>query len=137
MRLTVAHLRIAAIIGGVGLMAFAAMQGMYLIGYDSPFMPGVVSLLFTAAWIFLLRRYGPRPQQPIDPRRQRVWFLSSLAAAGALAVIGMAAALWMGAHAARAVPCPARSGADTVLSSDDVSNSGQALGAAAGCRQPS
>src|ERR1700716_369104 len=95
MRPTVAHLREAAMVGGGGLTAFAVMHVTYLLGYDSPFMPGAISLIFVALWILLLKRYGPRPQLPVDPRRQRVWFLSSLAASGALAVFGMIAALWI------------------------------------------
>jgi drug/metabolite transporter (DMT)-like permease len=105
MRPTVAHLREAAIVGGLGLTAFAVMHATYLIGYDSPFMPGAISLIFVALWIFLLRRYGP--QGPVDPHRQHIWFLSGLAACGALAVLGLVAALWIGAtHAGPSAPCP-------------------------------
>jgi hypothetical protein len=93
-------------VGGLGLAAFATMHVTYLLGYDSPFMPGAISLVFMALWILLLRRYGP--QGPVDPRRHQVWFLSSLALCGALAALGMIAALWMGAiYAAPSAPCPA------------------------------
>jgi purine nucleoside phosphorylase len=96
MRLTTTHLRDAAIIGGAGLTAAIAICVTYRIGFDQSYMPGVISVAVMGLWIFLLGRYGPRPQHPIDPRRQRIWFLSSLGAAGALAVVGMIAALWMG-----------------------------------------
>jgi hypothetical protein len=147
MRLTVAHLREAAIIGCVGLIAFAAMRMAYLSGNDSPFMPGAVSLFLVALWIFLLRRYGPRPQRPVDPRRQQIWFLSSLAASGALAVFGMIAFLWIrGTYAEPSAPCPPRSSTNAAPPNDDVSTNRHALspaaeekiaGAAAHCDQPS
>jgi hypothetical protein len=147
MRLTVAHLREAAIIGCVGLIAFAAMRMAYLSGNDSPFMPGATSLILVALWIFLLRRYGPRPQGPVDPRRQQIWFLSSLAASGALAVFGLLAFLWIrGTHAEPSAPCPARSSTNAVPPNDGVSTNRRALppaaaekivDAAARCDQPS
>ncbi len=95
MRLTVTHLRDAAIIGGVSLIAFAAMRVTYLIGHDSPLMPATVSAIFFALWFFLLRQYGPRSLRPVDPRLQRVWFLSSIVAGGVLAVFALIAALWI------------------------------------------
>ena len=147
MRLTVAHLREAAIIGCVGLIAFAAIRVAYLSGNDSPFMPGVISLFLVALWIFLLRRYGPRPQRPVDPRRQQILFLFSLAASGALAVFGLLAFLWIrGTHAEPSAPCPVRSWTNAVPPNDDVSTNHHALspaeheriaGAAARCDQPS
>ena len=109
MRLTVAHLREAAIIGGASLIAFAAMYVTYLTGHDGFFMPGAISAIFMALWIFLQRRYEPRPQRPVDPRRKLVWFLSSIAAGGVLAVFGLIAALWIGGtYAQPDAPCPAR-----------------------------
>lgn len=90
MRLTMAHLREAAIVTSAGLVALAAMRvTIELIGYDSPFLPGAISAIFIALWIFLIRRYGPRG--PVDPRRQRMWFLSGIAAAGGLAISGLIA----------------------------------------------
>ena len=107
MRPTVAHLGEAALVGSVSLTAVTAMWLTYQAGLDSPFMPGTVSLIFTALWIFLLRRYGPRG--PVDPRRQQILVLSGLAVCGAVAVLGLVAALWIGAtHAAPDAPCPVR-----------------------------
>jgi hypothetical protein len=94
MRLTVAHLRVAGTIAGTGLFAFAAiLMANYLIGHASPFMPGVISAIVMAAGIFLLRRYGTRG--PVDPHRRKGWLFSGLAAAGALAAVAFAAALWV------------------------------------------
>jgi len=107
MRPTVAHLREAARVGSVSLTAVTAMWLTFLGGRDSPFMPGTVSLIFVGLGIFLLRRYAP--QGPVDPQRQQIWVLSGLAACGAVAVLGLAAALWIGAtYAASDAPCPVR-----------------------------
>jgi hypothetical protein len=103
------HVRWAAIIVGWGLLAFAAMRmADQLIGHTSSYTPAIVSAIFSAVWIFLCRRYGPRG--PVDPRRQRIWFLSGIAAAGALAVVGLIAAEWIReAYPEPSAPCPARS----------------------------
>src|SRR5258708_3583677 len=146
MRLTAMHLRDAAIVGGAGLTAAAAICVSNRIGLDQFFVPGVISAAVMGLWIFLLRRYGPRPQHPIDPRRQRIWFLSSLGAAGALAVVGMIAALWMGRiYPEPPVPRPARSSANAVstnggMSTQDLARSSaeeQIIGSAARWHQPS
>ena len=111
MRLTATHMRWTAIITGWGLLAFAAMRAADgLIGHSSPFTPGVVSAIFCAVGILLLRRYGPRPTAPVDPRRQRILLMSGVGAAGALAVVGLIAAAWMAEiHSLPTVACPARS----------------------------
>jgi hypothetical protein len=146
MRLTGVHLREAAIIGGAGLIAFVAMYVTYLIGHDSFFMPGAISAIFMAVCIFLLRRYEPRPQRPVDPRRKMIWFLSSMAAAALMAVIGLIATLWIGGtYLEPGAPCPARSSVNVVSPNGDVNAKGLAAspaeekiaGAAARCRQPS
>ena len=94
MRLTLTHLREAALIAAVSLFAFAAIVvADHQVGRDSPFTPGIVSLILVGLWIFLLRRYGPRG--PVDPLLQRRWVLSSMAASGVLAVFGLIAAVWM------------------------------------------
>jgi hypothetical protein len=95
MRLTVRHLLWAAALAGLGLSAFAAMRvADHLIGHASSSTPGIVSAIFMAVWIFLVRQYGPRG--PVDPRRQRIWLLSSLAAAaGAMPVFWLIAAGWI------------------------------------------
>jgi len=96
MRLTVAHLREALMVAGVGLIAFAAIRGAdRLLGHGNPFLPGSISLIFVAAWIFLLSRYGRRPNRPLDPRRRRLMFLFSIAASGALAMIGAIVSMWL------------------------------------------
>jgi hypothetical protein len=136
MRLTMAHLREAAIIGGAGLMAFAVMYLTYLIGHDQFFMPGAISVIFMALWIFLQRRYEPRPRHPVDPRRRLVWFVSSIAAGGALAVFGLIAALWMGRTQAEPnTPCPARSSTNAVAPDDANTNGPAWRSAAAQCVQ--
>ncbi len=96
MRPTVVHLREAAIIVSVGLIAFAAIRvSDHLIGHDSPSLPGIISLIFAALCIFLLGRYYPRSLRPLDPRRQRIWFLSALGASLALGLFGLIAAVSM------------------------------------------
>jgi hypothetical protein len=112
MRLTVAHLRDAALIGGVGLIAFAAMRAAdHLIG-PSPFMPGMIAAIVMAAWIFLLRRYGHRWYRPMDRRRKQIWFLSSLAAAIGM---GLLAIVWMQGIIPKQLPsCAAQSWTDAV-----------------------
>src|ERR1700674_5500532 len=128
MRLTVAHLREAAIIGGTSLTALAAMSATYLIAHDRLFVPGAISLIFGALVIFLIRRYEPRPQRPVDPRHRRIWFLSSLAAGGALAVSGLIAAVWIrGTYPEPGAPCPARSWTNAVPRNDEVSTNSPTL----------
>jgi|ERR1700738_479438 hypothetical protein len=106
MRLTMTHVRWAAIIAGWGLLAFAAMRAAdQLIGHTSPFTPGIVSAIFSAGWIFLCWRYGPRG--PVDPRRQRIWLLSGIAAGAALAVVGLIAASILATRPAPSASCPA------------------------------
>jgi hypothetical protein len=109
MRLTIRRLLWAAALAGFGVTAFAAMRlADHLIGRPNLFTPGAVSAIFMTVWIFLVRRYGPRG--PVDPRRQRIWFLSGIAAAGALAVVGLIAAEWIReAYPEPSAPCPARS----------------------------
>jgi hypothetical protein len=104
-------MRAAAMICGVGLVAFAAMWvADRTIGHTTPFMPGLVSAVVMAVWILLVRRYGPRG--PVDPRRQRKWLVSGLAAAGALAALGFGAVFWMGQI--RAVPSVACAAAASI-----------------------
>jgi drug/metabolite transporter (DMT)-like permease len=94
MRPTMAQLRAAAAIAAIGLTAFIAMRlADHLIGHDRPFTPGIVSAVFIGLVIFLLRRYGPRG--PVDPRRQRIWFLSALAASGVVTACGLIASVWI------------------------------------------
>jgi hypothetical protein len=89
-----AHLRAAAAIAAIGLIAFIAMRlADHLIGHDRPFTPGIISAIFIALVIVLLRRYGPRG--PVDPRRQRIWILSALAASGVVTVCGLMAGVWI------------------------------------------
>ena len=111
MRLTATHMRWTAIIAGWGLLVFAAMRAADgLIGHSSPFTPGVVSAIFCAVGILLLRRYGPRPTAPVDPRRQRILLVSGVGAAGALAVVGLIAAAWIAeTYSMPPVACPAGS----------------------------
>lgn len=95
MPLNAAHLRETGVLAGAIVVTLAAMfTVMHALGPDSPFVPGTMAAVFIALSIFLLRRYGPRG--PIDPRRQRVWFLSAFAASGTLAIFGLVAAFWMG-----------------------------------------
>jgi hypothetical protein len=95
MRLTRAQLREAAIIAGLGLIAPAAMVVTdLLIGRDSPFMPAIISSIFTAAWIVLASRLGGA-SQPVDPRRRRIWLLCNVAACAVLAVLGAITAEWI------------------------------------------
>jgi hypothetical protein len=84
----------AVALAGFGVTAFATMRmADDLIGYASPFTPGIISATFMAAWICLVRRYGPRG--PVDLRRQRIWFMASLAAAvGIIPAVGLIAG-WM------------------------------------------
>ena len=106
MRLTMAHVRWAVIIAAWALLAFVAMRAAD--GLIGPFTPGVVSAIFCAVGILLLRRYGPAG--PVDPRRRRIWLLSSVAAGGALSVLGLIAAMWMAQmHSVPAAACPGQS----------------------------
>ncbi len=109
MRLTSRHFFEAAIVCGVALSALAAFFVIdSLVGYDSFARPAVVSALVIAVWIFLLRRYGPR--RAIDPRRLRIQFLSSAAAAAAVAASGVIAVAWIEpAHPIATAHCPAAS----------------------------
>jgi hypothetical protein len=99
---------------GVGLVAFTAMWvADWTIGHTSPFMPGLVSAVVMTVWILLLQRYGPRG--PVDPRRQRAWLFSGLAAAGALMALGFGAAEWMArTHARPNVACAAAASIEPV-----------------------
>lgn len=97
MRLTMAHVRWAAIIAGSALLTFVAMRAADgLVGHRSPFTPGVVSVIFCAVGILLLRRYGP--SGPVDPHHRRTWLLPSVAASGALAALALIAAMWLNVH---------------------------------------
>lgn len=117
-----AHLREAAIVTSAGLVALAAMRvTIELIAYDSPFLPGAISAIFIALWIFLIRRYGPRG--PVDPRRQRMWFLSGIAAAGGLAISGLIAVAVLSIerpYAEQGASCPARSRTNAYPPNDEV-----------------
>jgi hypothetical protein len=109
-------------------MAFAAMlMTDYLIG-RRPFMPGLISAIFMALWIFLRRRYGPRPRRPVDPRRQRIWFLSGIAASAALGGLGLIAAVWIGGtYSEPSATCRALSRTNPVPPNDDLSTKVLAL----------
>jgi hypothetical protein len=97
MRLTLANLGEAAISAGVVLIAGAAIGAAeLLIDHDSPFRPAIWSAIAMAAWIILVRRYGPR--EPVDPRRQRIRLLVSMVACLTLAMLGATLAFLMARH---------------------------------------
>ena len=128
MRRTAVYLLEAAVIAGVGLAAFTAMRAAdRLIGHDSPFMPTTISAIFVGLWIFLLRRYVRRRHHPVDLRRQKLWLLSSTAASGALAVLGLITAAWIGGtYSDPGISCRARSSTNPILPSDDPNIKGLA-----------